>query len=46
MNLVEQMFNEMVVKKDIRKMAEFYHPDFEMIANGVTQSYQEFMTGT
>jgi len=42
LEILKSMFSEMVEKKDVSKAADFYHPDFVMEANGMTQDYAEF----
>ena len=39
------MFSEMVEPKNIAKLPEFFDPQFELIANGVTQDYDTFLRG-
>ncbi|GGL97479.1 hypothetical protein GCM10011594_16630 [Nakamurella endophytica] len=36
------MFDEMVVGKDATAVADFYHPDFQMVSNGVVQGFDAF----
>ncbi|WP_188941063.1 nuclear transport factor 2 family protein [Nakamurella endophytica] len=39
---LRQMFDEMVVGKDATAVADFYHPDFQMVSNGVVQGFDAF----
>ena len=32
----------MVIGKNATAVADFYHPDFQMVSNGVTQGYEAF----
>lgn len=41
-NLLKEMFSEMVVKKDAGLIPKYYHPEFVLYANRETQAYQEF----
>jgi hypothetical protein len=37
-----EMFTEMVIKKNAHAVSTYYHPEFLMISNGVTQDYEAF----
>ncbi|MTD17490.1 nuclear transport factor 2 family protein [Nakamurella sp. YIM 132087] len=37
------MFDRMVIEKDATAVAKFYHPDFQMVSNGMTQDYGAFL---
>lgn len=41
--VLRQMFEEMVVAKDITVADRFYDPSFVMDSNGVTQNFDEFV---
>ena len=43
--LLRTMFTEMVEAKDITQASRFYHPEFEMTSNGLTQGYDDFVAG-
>jgi hypothetical protein len=36
------MFDRMVVRKDADQIEHFYHPDFVMYSDGLSQTYAEF----
>jgi hypothetical protein len=40
--LMREMFEKMVVRKDIGAIDRFYHPSFVMYSNGVTQNFDEY----
>jgi hypothetical protein len=40
---LQQMFSEMVVPKDASLISEYYDPDFDLVSNGVTMDYDEFV---
>lgn len=40
--LLTAMFDEVVVRKDASKIPSFYHPEFVMVSNGITQDYEAF----
>ena len=39
---LKEMFDRMVIRKDAGAVADYYHPEFEMVSNGVTQGYEAF----
>ncbi len=39
--LLKEMFTEMVEKKDVSLVSKYYHLDFKMYANGTHQNYDE-----
>ena len=39
------MFREMVIAKDASQISRFFHPDFQMTSNGITQLYRDFAAG-
>lgn len=41
--VLRQMFEQMVVAKDITAVDRFYDPSFVMYSNGVTQNFEEFV---
>lgn len=41
--VLREMFEEMVVAKDIAAADRFYDPSFVMYSNGVTQNFDEFV---
>jgi hypothetical protein len=43
--LLEEMFREMVIKKDAALIAHYYHPDFVLESNGKKQDYAAFVKG-
>jgi hypothetical protein len=43
--LLVDMFDEMVMKKDITALPRYYRPDFVLETNGRTQSYDTFVEG-
>lgn len=40
---LEEMFQEMVVKKNPATIPDYYHPDFFMQSNDVTMDYEAFV---
>ena len=40
--LLREMFERMVVRKDASLIPAYYHPEFEMVSNGITQNYADF----
>ena len=40
--LLREMFERMVVRKDADATANYYHPEFKMVSNGVTQDFAAF----
>lgn len=40
--LLREMFEKMVVRKDIGAIDRFYDPSFVMYSNGVTQNFDEY----
>jgi hypothetical protein len=40
--LMREMFEKMVVRKDIGAIDRFYDPSFVMYSNGVTQNFDEY----
>jgi hypothetical protein len=43
--LLIEMFDRMVIKKDASLIERYYHPDFRLTTNGITQDYESFATG-
>jgi hypothetical protein len=41
-DVLRQMFDEMVVRKDATAIPRFYDPEFVMVSNGVVQEYEAF----
>lgn len=39
--LLQEMFAEMVEKKNVSLVSQYYHPNFKLYANGVNQNYEE-----
>lgn len=39
--LLQEMFSEMVEKKNVSLVSQYYHPNFKLYANGVNQNYEE-----
>ena len=39
---MREMFDRMVIANNAAVAAEFYHPHFQMISNGVTQDFAAF----
>jgi hypothetical protein len=37
--LLQEMFSEMVIKKDASLISHYYHPDFLLETNGLKQDY-------
>lgn len=44
-DLLVEMFDRMVVVKDPTMIERYYHPDFELTTNGMTQGYEAFARG-
>ncbi|WP_072805372.1 nuclear transport factor 2 family protein [Rhodococcoides yunnanense] len=42
---LREMFSVMVVAKNADAVPRYYHPDFELVTNGATQTYAEFDRG-
>ena len=40
--VLREMFDQMVVQKDVSAVEQFYDPSFVMYSNGVTQDFEEF----
>lgn len=40
---IREMFTNMVAQKDISQAPRYYHPEFVMYANGITQDYESFV---
>jgi hypothetical protein len=43
--LLQEMFSEMVIKKDASLIAHYYHPEFLLETNGQKQDYETFVKG-
>ncbi|WP_109127170.1 nuclear transport factor 2 family protein [Dyella sp. C11] len=43
--LLIDMFNDMVIKRDFSALPRYYHPDFQLETNGRTQDYHAFLEG-
>jgi hypothetical protein len=43
--LLRNMFNDMVIKKDISVMPKYYAPDFKLYSNGMVMNYQQYYVG-
>lgn len=43
--LLKEMFDRMVVRKDIELLPVYYHPDFTLTTNGQQQDYDTFAAG-
>jgi hypothetical protein len=43
--LLQEMFSEMVIKKDASLISHYYHPDFLLETNGQKQDYTAFAEG-
>ena len=43
--LLQEMFREMVIKKDASLISHYYHPDFLLETNGQKQDYTAFAEG-
>ena len=41
--LLEEMFQEVVIKKQAKLQKKYYHPEFKLYANGLTQEYKEYV---
>ena len=39
---LKEMFEEMVVKKDLSKLPDYYHPEFLLFTNGTQMDYAAF----
>ena len=39
---LREMFDRMVIGKDATAVADFYHPDFHMVSNGVNQDWPDW----
>jgi hypothetical protein len=44
-DLLVEMFDRMVVRKDATLTEHYYHPDFLLTTNGTTQDYASFARG-
>lgn len=44
-NLLKEMFSEMVMKMDASLIPKYYHPEFVLYANKSISNYQEFLDG-
>ena len=42
---LQEMFSEMVIKKDASLISHYYHPDFVLETNGQKQDYTAFAEG-
>ncbi|MCH9643846.1 MAG: nuclear transport factor 2 family protein [Gammaproteobacteria bacterium] len=42
---LKNMFNKMVVEKNISLMSKYYDPTFKLYSNGETMNYQEYYQG-
>jgi hypothetical protein len=40
--LLREMFEQMVIAKDADAIARYYHPDFVMYSDGMSQNFDEF----
>lgn len=43
--LLREMFEQMVVRKDITAIPRYHHPDFLLYTNGTTQDYEAYTRG-
>lgn len=43
-DVLKEMFQEMVVKKDPEKISKYYHPDFLLYTNGEIWDYNRFLS--
>lgn len=43
--LLEEMFQQMVIRKNAELIPHYYHPDFVLDTNGQQQGYEEFAAG-
>jgi hypothetical protein len=43
--LLQEMFSEMVIRKDASLIARYYHPEFLLETNGQKQDYETFAKG-
>lgn len=41
--LLKDMFNELVVQKNLFTLPKYYHPDFKLYTNGAEMDYQAFL---
>ena len=41
--LLEEMFQEVVIKKQAKLQKKYYHPEFKLYANGLIQEYKEYV---
>ena len=41
--LLEEMFQEVVIKKQAKLQKKYYHPEFKLYANGLIQEYEEYV---
>ncbi len=41
--LLEEMFSEMVIKKDATLIPKYYHEDFLLYTNGIEMGYEKFL---
>lgn len=44
LELLKEMFSEMVKKKDATLIPHYYHPEFELYTNGITTDYAHFLS--
>lgn len=44
-DLLIEMFDKLVVHKDADLIEHYYHPDFQLVTNGLTQGYESFAEG-
>lgn len=42
---MQEMFVNMVIKKNSELIKQYYHKDFKLYANGIEQSYEDFVAG-
>ena len=42
-SLLEEMFQEVVIKKQAKLQKKYYHPEFKLYANGLIQEYKEYV---
>ena len=43
--LLEEMFEQVVVKKQAHLQSRYYHQEFKLYANGIEQNYDEYIAG-
>lgn len=43
LQLLEEMFHEMVIKKNLSVLPLYYHPDFFLYTNGIKMDYTAFL---